>query len=68
MILSFMPCWKITHRPAGRSVFMRTPMQRKYAIAWHIGGAQVGKINLSHSIISDGAGDWSDWDIVEAEM
>jgi len=25
---------------------MRTPMQRKYAIAWRIGGARVGEKNF----------------------
>ncbi|MCX4378587.1 MAG: hypothetical protein OSJ61_20805 [Lachnospiraceae bacterium] len=30
--------------------YMHTPMQRKYAIAWRIGGARVVKMNLLYSI------------------
>ncbi len=33
-------------------LFMRTPMQRKYAIAWHSGGARVGKVIFSYSVFS----------------
>ncbi|MCI9033355.1 MAG: hypothetical protein HFJ08_04760 [Lachnospiraceae bacterium] len=31
---------------------MHTPTQRKYAIVWRIGGAQVGKKNLLYSIFA----------------
>ncbi len=34
------------------SFFMHTPMQRKYAIAWRIGSARVGKRKLLYSISS----------------